>query len=384
MVHSKDDHQEREGYTADLGAGNHENDLQEALDSDGQATGSISSGCVYSDVESARQHPTLQLVSAILNLERDRFERDSPPDSAGGNANPPYIEDVPVIRYVSTGRSVLMNDWQDPEFFTGSFPTLFPFGSGGHLPEPQDRPVPVSLQAWAKWALTHHSRRFAQHPTFLFLLYDVQQRRQAALGNSFVVKRKDWETAQTAISSLTFDRLDAAAKSVLETGTHNDPTIRLLERHIQSIASKVPQSFALMRAARVHMRALFVSHGMPGYWLTINPADLNNPIVIVLAGVSLSCDELSTEARRIRRVTAQMNPVAVAQFFHHICTGMFDALLAAGKGRTGIFGEVSNYFGVVETNGRGMLHLHSLIWLTGNLEFFTLRDRLQGDPVWAG
>ena len=80
-----------------------------------------------------------------------------------------------------------------------------------------------------------------------------------------MVKRKDWETAQTAISSLTFDRLGAAAKSVLETGTHNDPTIRLLERHIQTIASKVPQSFALMRAARVHMRALFVSHEMPGY-----------------------------------------------------------------------------------------------------------------------
>jgi hypothetical protein len=79
-----------------------------------------------------------------------------------------------------------------------------------------------------------------------------------------------------------------------------------------------------------------------------------------------------------------MNPVAVAQFFHHICTGVFDALLAAGKGRTGIFGEVSNYFGVVETNGRGMLHLHSLIWLTGNLEFFALRDRLQSDPVFAG
>jgi hypothetical protein len=160
--------------------------------------------------------------------------------------------------------------------------------------------------------------RFAQHPTFLYLLYDVQQRRLAALGNSIVVKRKDWETAQAAISLLSFERLEAAAKSVLETNTYNDPTILLLERHIQSIASQVPQSFALMRAARLHMRAMFVSDGMPGYWLTINPADLNSPIVIVLAGVTLSCDELETEARRIRRVTAQMNPVAVAQFFHHI------------------------------------------------------------------
>jgi hypothetical protein len=162
MVHSEDDREEHEGYAADLGPGNHENDLQEALD--GQPTAPIGTGCVYSDVESSRQHPTLQLVSAILNLERDRFERDSPPRPGGGNAGPHYVEDVPVIRYVSTGRSVLMNDWQDPEFFTGSFPTLFPLGSGGHLPEPQERPVPVSLQAWAKWTLTHHGRRYVSNP----------------------------------------------------------------------------------------------------------------------------------------------------------------------------------------------------------------------------
>jgi hypothetical protein len=31
-----------------------------------------------------------------------------------------------------------------------------------------------------------------------------------------------------------------------------------------------------------------------------------------------------------------------------------------------------------------MLHLHSLVWLAGNLEFFTLGDRLQTDPVFAG
>ena len=66
--------------------------------------------------------------------------------------------------------------------------------------------------------------------------------------------------------------------------------------------------------------------------------------------------------------------------FRSICAGVSDALLAAGKDRTG---DVSNYFGVVETNGRGMLHLHSMIWLSGNLEFFSLRDRLQSDPVFA-
>jgi hypothetical protein len=159
VIHCENDHMEREGYAANIEAENCENDLQQALDD--EASNLISSGCVYTDVNSARQLPTLQLLSAMLNLEKERFERDRPASSSGDTSTAQYIEDVPVIRYISNGRSVLMNDWQDPEYFTGSFPTLFPLGIGGHLPKPQDRPVPVSLTAWAKWALSHHSRRYA-------------------------------------------------------------------------------------------------------------------------------------------------------------------------------------------------------------------------------
>jgi hypothetical protein len=34
---------------------------------------------------------------------------------------------------------------------------------------------------------------------------------------------------------------------------------------------------------------------------------------------------------------------------------------------------------VVEANGRGMLHLHSLLWVRGNTAFTTLCDRLTED-----
>jgi hypothetical protein len=34
---------------------------------------------------------------------------------------------------------------------------------------------------------------------------------------------------------------------------------------------------------------------------------------------------------------------------------------------TGCFGKISNYFAAVETNGRGMLHLHGLLWFHANL-----------------
>jgi Domain of unknown function (DUF6570) len=158
IVYSKDDREEREGYAADIGTENYENDLQEALGD--QASDSISTGCIYSDVESTQQRPELKIVSTILNIEKERFEREAPANSRGESSTSRYIEDIPVIRYVSNGRSVLMNDWQDPEYFTGSFPILFPLGLGGHLSDCRERKVPVSLKSWAKWALTHHSRRY--------------------------------------------------------------------------------------------------------------------------------------------------------------------------------------------------------------------------------
>jgi hypothetical protein len=70
-------------------------------------------------------------------------------------------------------------------------------------------------------------------------------------------------------------------------------------------------------------------------------------------------------------------------FFDKVCTGVLEALIRPAGGETGILGEVSTYFGAVETNGRGMLHLHCLVWLAGNLDFFDLRSKMLSDPEFA-
>ena len=111
---------------------------------------------------------------------------------------------------------------------------------------------------------------------------------------------------------------------------------------------------------------------MPAFWLTINPSDLQNPLVLMLARTLLLEDTLPWASAAIRQAAATSNLVAVAQFFHHICKALFDRLLCSNTGELGIFGQISNHFGVVETNSCGMLHLHALIWVTGNVEFNTL------------
>jgi hypothetical protein len=36
-------------------------------------------------------------------------------------------------------------------------------------------------------------------------------------------------------------------------------------------------------------------------------------------------------------------------------------------GEESVFGRIHEYFGAVETNGRGSLHVHGLLWLQGNM-----------------
>ena len=64
--------------------------------------------------------------------------------------------DSPILTYECKGHPILLNDWDNSDFFTAAFPTLFPFGVGGHIiKKDESRQTIVSLQPWAKWALSH-------------------------------------------------------------------------------------------------------------------------------------------------------------------------------------------------------------------------------------
>lgn len=66
-------------------------------------------------------------------------------------------------------------------------------------------------------------------------------------------------------------------------------------------------------------------------------------------------------AEEFGRATAMINPVAVAQFFEAVCTGISKRLLATGSIKDSLLGPVLMYFGTVEINNQGILHLHCLV-----------------------
>ncbi|RSL79937.1 hypothetical protein CEP52_017458, partial [Fusarium oligoseptatum] len=72
--------------------------------------------------------------------------------------------------------------------------------------------------------------------------------------------------------------------------------------------------------------------------------------------------------KRVR--LAISDPLSSAIFFHREISMFFKHYVKIGE--DSIFGRVSQYYGVVETNERGALHLHGLLWLQGNINLSSL------------
>ena len=68
-----------------------------------------------------------------------------------------------------------------------------------------------------------------------------------------------------------------------------------------------------------------------------------------------------------------INPVTIAKFFHIICNAIFIFLFDAGQKEGGFLRPILNYFGIIEINGCGILHLYYLVWLKGVLHLAILR-----------
>ncbi len=111
---------------------------------------------------------------------------------------------------------------------------------------------------------------------------------------------------------------------------------------------------------RLILKTLSIGYGYSVLWIIINLSDLRYLLVLELAGVPLSGATNQIALKKIQDHMATVNPVAVAQFFYILCVTIIDHLIASGR-QNSLLGLISHHYGVVETNGHDMLHLHCMV-----------------------
>ena len=285
------------------------------------------------------------------------------------------------------------NEFFNVNLFPALYPTLFPYGCGGF--EDSMRRKPISLKEHVKYLFSLRGRRFQTHYSFLFTAFNILQRRALLLHASLKVKRTSFAKFARDFSSVSSEAVGGVLQQV-EKGEHVVPrtdeerrVLRLM-KEVNLVTARVPGSSAARVAMRNEIRALTTTHGVPSFYITINPADTLNPVVKFLSEGNIDIDDmLENEVPNFweQSLLVASNPAIGAKFFNLYLKAFLRIVLGYSdddpNNDGGVLGRVKAHYGCVEAQGRGSLHCHMLVWLEGALNPDEIRQRVMQDPDWG-
>ena len=169
--------------------------------------------------------------------------------------------------------------------------------------------------------------------------------------------------------------------------TDSECCVLWLMKEVKLVNRHVPGSSAAWLAMRNEIHALMLSHGLPSFFITIDPANVYNPLVRFLAGEEIDLDNLLPEdvpGYWEQSVLIVKNPVIAAKFFNIYMKVFIKLILGydpeADHVKSAVLGIVKAHYGCVEVQGQGTLHCHMLVWIEGGLDPNGLKEKLMCDP----
>lgn len=269
--------------------------------------------------------------------------------------------------------NVLVNEFGENDImFLGAYPWLFLFGQG--IPHKGTQP-----KQWFQYILNYADNRFSTEQTLLLSLFNQRQRHEAAKTVAAKMKSnpKRMEDFITYINEVTFeDDLVNAIK--FPTSYEAKNILKNLLPTLNITGSSVPFGPLERNKSLSELYALCQHFGLPTWFITISPSDIDSTLVMKLSGVPKEDLKLIVFDYEQRAKISAMNPLAGAKFFNRLVTKVFSCLFqttANGESnvrkttsyhsrKVGILGKMISHFMVFEVQGRGSLHLHALLWAT--------------------
>ena len=277
-------------------------------------------------------------------------------------------------------------DSLSPDFFPKTFPTCFPYGRGGSRAVRTNGPARAAdtesalrdmlLESRAKAVRLRHGGRFSRHSAFAFLVFNILARSRNRWVAQGRVERSAFRRVGEIYKSLSADRLRQAQQEMFDTGRTSDTNLLALMKELSFYGSKHPLSNESRLCMRKKIFGLIIATGLTVVWFTINPNDINNPVKLKLAAhrelddraVRAKPDELETA---LQSLTLSIHDPLSSTLFFFREVGLFLKHYVR-VGQPSVSGKVSDYYATVETNDRGALHLHELMWFDADMGLPTL------------
>ncbi|KAL9933038.1 hypothetical protein V8E36_008293 [Tilletia maclaganii] len=197
----------------------------------------------------------------------------------------------PFIKYPSGAEPIPTA--HNPDTWAALWPVLFPFGIGTF-----EDPIrtetsfglrPLPLKTHIKKLLSLHDRRFCTHPSFIFVMMNILQRRASSFSATLATRRAWFDDVAKDVQALSTETVQALREKVEKTSTYQPVSdqetacFRVL-RKLQYLSQPVSGSSGEIAAYREEIRATCRVKGVPHLYITLNPADTHHPVAQFFAG----------------------------------------------------------------------------------------------------
>lgn len=268
-----------------------------------------------------------------------------------------------------------VNQYDNPLLLLGLFPTLFPYGLGS--PDNPDRKIKTCYKTHLQYLLSYHDKRFEIHHSFIFVVFNMLQRRNACYNARLMMNQPYSQSYAEQISKVKSVDVQQALKIISQknknTSFQMNPDVNRLVKQVKAVGGNVQGSVQARSKLRVNLHSLIYSKGLPHIFLTINPADTCNPVGLLICGVDIDFEDVLNKfpSGYTRSQITASHPVSTSKFFNYFIENIINALIMGG-----VLGPIDSYFGPVESQGRGSLHTHFLLWLSHKLKPKELLEKI--------
>lgn len=254
--------------------------------------------------------------------------------------------------------------WDNAEYWTMGFPTLFPNGLGGF----ENMKGRVKMHLWVRHLLKLRDNRLRTHYSFMFVCYNILNTLSVFKAARFkVMSAVDAQSMSKIKKKDIQEMVDAMDLSEVEQKVSSQ--VESLLKHVSAVGRNVPGSDYWKKKKRIELRSMTLRHGFPTLFLKLNPNDLTSPLLLMYAGETIRLDDpfgISDFPKNERAKIVARDPVAGAKFFHKLSKIFLrTGIKKNGDHGIGILGRIKAFYGCSETQARGMLHFHMEIWIHG-------------------
>lgn len=293
--------------------------------------------------------------------------------------NPIQHQQPPEFQIQSSNK---FSDAFDPFLDAKAHPHLFPFGRG-FAGEPNRRVKCTKLECTRHYCLLS-LRQFARDRYYTLSMFDRLSLERGYM--HAVVSCKAKPSQHTPIATITSAELwqglqNRRRRRCGHVPLPNNTTNSAVSQMLNQVDCSAAQVWGSNAERRVHRRNAFATSdmfGQPALFVTLTPRTDNTLAIAFYAG-GVTVDSLfdanyhnhmvsGTECHQL----SLQDDIASARLFDRLIKSFLTVVLGFNPGKRlptsdgGLFGHVKAYYGMVETQGRGTLHLHLILWLYGS------------------